>query len=51
MYFDTVSLEGYGRLSGRNKEDNRAGERVAIDERKKNPSDFSLWKSAKPGLI
>lgn len=30
-------------------EDNRAGERVALDSRKRNPSDFALWKSAKPG--
>jgi len=30
-------------------EDNRAGERVALDRRKRNPSDFALWKSAKPG--
>ena len=30
-------------------EDNRAGERVAMDSRKRNPSDFALWKSAKPG--
>ena len=30
-------------------EDNRAGERVALDARKRNPSDFALWKSAKAG--
>ena len=30
-------------------EDNRAGERVALDSRKRNPSDFALWKAAKPG--
>ena len=29
-------------------DDNRAGERVVIDGRKKNPADFALWKSAKP---
>ncbi|XP_044463647.1 cysteine--tRNA ligase, chloroplastic/mitochondrial isoform X2 [Mangifera indica] len=36
-------------LSGRKLEDNRAGERIAVDSRKKNPADFALWKSAKEG--
>lgn len=49
VFFDVASLPGYGRLSGRAQEDNRAGERVAMDSRKRNPSDFALWKSAKPG--
>ena len=30
-------------------EDNRAGERVAVDPRKRGPADFALWKSAKEG--
>ncbi|KAI5059222.1 hypothetical protein GOP47_0025541 [Adiantum capillus-veneris] len=37
----------YGSLSGRDFDENRAGERVAVDERKHNPADFALWKSAK----
>jgi cysteinyl-tRNA synthetase len=49
VFFDVESLPGYGALSGRNQEDNRAGERVAVDERKRGPADFALWKSAKPG--
>lgn len=49
VFFDVASLPGYGRLSGRAQEDNRAGERVALDARKRNPSDFALWKSAKAG--
>ncbi len=49
VYFDIDSFPGYGKLSGRNLDDMRAGERVAVDERKKNPFDFALWKSAKPG--
>jgi cysteinyl-tRNA synthetase len=49
VYFDVGSLPGYGELSGRAEEDNRAGERVAVDERKRGASDFVLWKSAKPG--
>ena len=49
VFFDVTSLPGYGRLSGRQLEDNRAGERVAVDDRKKSAADFALWKSAKPG--
>ncbi len=49
VFFDVGSLPGYGKLSGRALEDNRAGERVMVDQRKKNPEDFALWKSAKPG--
>ncbi|KAF5828699.1 cysteinyl-tRNA synthetase [Dunaliella salina] len=49
VFFDVESLPGYGKLSGRHQEDNRAGERVAVDERKRSPADFALWKAAKPG--
>ncbi|KAL4431628.1 hypothetical protein ABPG77_001470 [Micractinium sp. CCAP 211/92] len=49
VFFDVASLPGYGKLSGRSQEDNRAGERVAVDERKRGAADFALWKSAKPG--
>ncbi|EFN53199.1 hypothetical protein CHLNCDRAFT_137034 [Chlorella variabilis] len=49
VFFDVASLPGYGRLSGRSQEDNRAGERVAVDERKRGAADFALWKAAKPG--
>ncbi|GER51709.1 cysteine--tRNA ligase [Striga asiatica] len=49
VYFSVVEVHDYGRLSGRKLEDNRAGERVAVDSRKKNPADFALWKSAKEG--
>ena len=49
VYFDIDSFPGYGKLSKRSLEDMRAGERVAVDTRKKNPFDFALWKSAKPG--
>lgn len=44
MYFSVDQFPLYGRLSGRKLGDNRAGERVAIDTRKKNPADFALWK-------
>ncbi|KAL4180133.1 hypothetical protein AMTRI_Chr13g90600 [Amborella trichopoda] len=49
VYFCIDKFPNYGRLSGRKVEDNRAGERVAVDSRKANPADFALWKSAKPG--
>ncbi|GBG89557.1 hypothetical protein CBR_g49346 [Chara braunii] len=48
VFFSVDSIEGYGALSGRKQEQNRAGERVTLDQRKKNPADFALWKSAKP---
>jgi cysteinyl-tRNA synthetase len=49
VYYDVSKFEGYGRLSGKNVEDLRAGERVAVDEAKDDPLDFVLWKAAKPG--
>ncbi|KAL5706338.1 cysteine--tRNA ligase [Ranunculus cassubicifolius] len=49
VYFSVDTFPEYGRLSGRKLEDNRAGERVTVDPRKRNPADFSLWKSAKEG--
>eukprot|EP00959_Pyramimonas_sp_CCMP1952_P085786 1794565-Pyramimonas_sp.AAC.1 len=51
VYFNVPSLDGYGALSGRNLEDNRAGERVSVDTRKKNSADFALWKGAKEGEV
>jgi len=49
VYFAVESFSQYGKLSGRELEDMEAGARVDIDVRKKNPFDFALWKSAKPG--
>ncbi|MDA3917184.1 MAG: cysteine--tRNA ligase [Deltaproteobacteria bacterium] len=49
VYFALDSFKKYGRLSGRNIEDMRAGSRIAVDDKKKNPMDFVLWKPAKPG--
>ncbi|KAF7132712.1 hypothetical protein RHSIM_Rhsim09G0105600 [Rhododendron simsii] len=49
VYFSVEKFPSYGQLSGRKLEDNRAGERVAVDTRKRNPADFALWKAAKPG--
>ena len=49
VYYDVSEFEGYGRLSGKNIEDLRAGERVEVGESKHDPLDFVLWKAAKPG--
>eukprot|EP00850_Spirogloea_muscicola_P001990 SM000007S20950 [mRNA] locus=s7:1099530:1110613:+ [translate_table: standard] len=51
VFYSVDSLPDYGALSGRRPEENRAGTRVAVDERKRNPADFALWKSAKHGEI
>ena len=49
VYFSVEKFPPYGRLSGRDPEEMRAGARVEVDERKKSPLDFALWKSSKPG--
>jgi len=49
VYFDIRKFTGYGKLSNRDLESMRAGSRVEIDPRKKDPLDFALWKSAKEG--
>ena len=51
VYFDVARYPDYGRLPGRDPEELRegAGARVAVDERKRDPLDFALWKAAKPG--
>ncbi len=49
VYYAVASFAGYGRLSGRDPADLRAGARVEIDEHKRDPLDFVLWKAAKPG--
>ena len=49
VYFNISKFTSYGRLSGRSTDEMRAGARVEVDERKKNPLDFALWKKAKEG--
>ncbi len=49
VYYNVSSYPEYGRLSGRNIEDMRAGARIEVDDRKQNPLDFALWKESKPG--
>ncbi|MEM7662197.1 MAG: cysteine--tRNA ligase [Pseudomonadota bacterium] len=49
VWFHVPSMENYGRLSGRKADDNEAGARVAVEDEKRDASDFALWKFAKPG--
>jgi cysteinyl-tRNA synthetase len=49
VYFEVRSFPPYGKLSGKNLDDLLSGARVDVDERKRDPRDFALWKSAKPG--
>jgi len=49
VYFQVAKYSGYGRLSKRRLDDMQAGARVDVDERKRHPMDFALWKSSKPG--
>jgi len=49
VYYDVTKFDDYGKLSNRKLEDLQAGARVDVDERKKHPADFALWKSSKPG--
>ena len=49
VYFDVMSFPEYGKLSGRDLEEMRAGARIEVDEKKRNPLDFALWKASKPG--
>lgn len=48
VFFAVERFNGYGKLSGRKLADMAAGARIEVDERKRSPFDFALWKSAKP---
>lgn len=49
VYFTTSSSKGYGKLSHQPLDELQAGARINIGELKKEPMDFALWKSSKPG--
>lgn len=49
VYYAVHEFAGYGKLSGKSLDELRAGERVEIDQNKRDPLDFVLWKAAKPG--
>ncbi|MDO5022964.1 MAG: cysteine--tRNA ligase [Eubacteriales bacterium] len=49
VYYDTEAFAGYGKLSGQNLSDLNSGARIEVDQSKKNPADFALWKHERPG--
>lgn len=49
VYFDVKSYPNYGKLSGQSLEELQAGARIEVDERKRHPLDFVLWKTKKEG--
>ena len=49
VYFSTKKFNEYGKLSHQPLEDLEAGARINVGEVKREPMDFALWKSAKPG--
>jgi cysteinyl-tRNA synthetase len=49
VYYAVEKFPGYGKLAKRKLDDMVAGARVEVDERKRYPMDFALWKGSKPG--
>jgi cysteinyl-tRNA synthetase len=49
VYFNVAKDEDYGKLCGFDPEELEAGSRIEVSGKKKNPGDFALWKSSKPG--
>ncbi|OXY82955.1 cysteine--tRNA ligase [Oceanimonas doudoroffii] len=49
VLFEVNSFADYGKLSGQNLEQLQAGARVEVEQAKRNPLDFVLWKQSKPG--
>ena len=49
VYYSVDAFPAYGKLSKRDKDEMIAGARIEVDERKKNPLDFALWKKSKEG--
>jgi cysteinyl-tRNA synthetase len=49
VYYAVGNFPGYGKLSGRELDEMMAGARVDVNDKKKNPLDFALWKASKEG--
>lgn len=49
VYFNVAAFKEYGKLSKQSLDDLQSGARIEVNEAKKNPLDFALWKSAKSG--
>lgn len=48
VFYSIEKFSGYGKLSGRKTDELLTGVRIDVEEKKKSPLDFALWKSAKP---
>ncbi len=51
IYYDIAAFPGYGKLSRLNLEEQQAGARVEVNDEKRHPADFALWKKAEPNHI
>lgn len=49
VYFDITKAKDYGKLSGKKLDELQSGARIGVNEQKKNPGDFALWKKKKEG--
>ena len=49
VYFEVSKFPGYGKLSHQPLDDLKAGARIEVGEKKRDPMDFAVWKAAKPG--
>lgn len=49
VYFDISKYKEYGKLSGRELDEQKTGARIEVDQRKRNPEDFALWKGNSEG--
>ena len=49
VYFDVAKFPEYGKLSHQPLDDLKAGARIEVGEKKRDPMDFAVWKAAKPG--
>lgn len=49
VYFETAKFPAYGKLSHQPLDDLKAGARIEVGEKKRDPMDFAVWKAAKPG--
>ena len=48
VYFSVSTFKGYGKLSNKNLDELKAGNRIEVSDLKKNPMDFVLWKPSNP---
>ena len=51
IYFSVEKFPRYGQLSGINLDDQKSGARVEVNDQKRHPADFALWKKAQPNHI